>query len=76
MVNQGLRLVGFGVGIGTLAALGVTRAMRSVLFGVSPTDPATFVAVPAILAAAALLASWLPAARASRTDPATTLRFE
>lgn len=76
VVNQGLRLVGFGVLLGTLAALGVTRAMRSVLFGVSPTDPVTFVAVPAILAAAALLASWLPAARASRTDPASTLRFE
>jgi len=43
---------------------------------VSPTDPLTFVVVPAILAAAALLASWLPAARASRTDPASTLRFE
>jgi putative ABC transport system permease protein len=76
VVHQGLRLVGFGVLVGTLAALGVTRTMRSVLFGVSPTDPVTFVAVPAILAAAALLASWLPAARASRTDPASTLRFE
>jgi predicted permease len=76
VVNQGLRLVAFGVTLGTVAAFGATRAMRSVLFGVSPTDPVTFVAVPAILAAAALLASWLPAARAARTDPATTLRFE
>jgi ABC-type antimicrobial peptide transport system permease subunit len=76
VVNQGLRLVAFGVMLGTVAAFGATRAMRSVLFGVSPTDPVTFVAVPAILAAAALLASWLPAARAARTDPATTLRFE
>ncbi|HEX4633921.1 MAG TPA: ABC transporter permease [Gemmatimonadales bacterium] len=76
VVNQGLRLVAFGVMLGTVAAFGATRAMRSVLFGVSPTDPVTFVAVPAILAAAALLASWLPAARASRTDPASTLRFE
>ncbi|HXS24863.1 MAG TPA: FtsX-like permease family protein, partial [Gemmatimonadales bacterium] len=76
VVNQGLRLVGFGVLLGTVAALGATRVMRSLLFGVSPTDPLTFVLVPAILAAAALLASWLPAARASRTDPASTLRFE
>lgn len=76
VVHQGLRLVAIGVVLGTLAAVGITRAMRSVLFGVSPTDPVTFVLVPAILAAAALLASWLPAARASRTDPASTLRFE
>ena len=76
VVNQGLKLVTWGVLVGTVAALLITRALRSVLFGVSPTDPVTFVAVPAILAAAALLASWLPAARAARTDPATTLRFE
>ncbi|HYK10394.1 MAG TPA: ABC transporter permease [Gemmatimonadales bacterium] len=76
VVNQGLRLAALGVLLGTVAALFITRVLRSVLFGVSPTDPVTFVAVPAILAAAALLASWLPAARASRTDPASTLRFE
>ena len=76
VVTQGLRLAGLGVLLGTLAALGVTRAIRSALFGVSPTDPVTFVAVPLILAAAALLASWVPAARASRTDPVTTLRAE
>ena len=76
VVNHGLRLVSLGVLVGTVAALGATRVMRSLLFGVSPTDPLTFVLVPAILAAAALLASWLPAARAARTDPASTLRFE
>ena len=76
VVHQGLRLVGLGVLVGTVAGLGATRAMRSLLFGVSPTDPVTFVVVSAILASAALLASWLPAARASRTDPASTLRFE
>ena len=76
VVHQGLKLVTWGVLLGTVAALAITRALRSVLFGVSPTDPVTFVVVPAILAAAALLASWLPAARAARTDPATTLRFE
>jgi len=76
VVNQGLKLVTWGVLLGTVAALLVTRALRSVLFGVSPTDPITFLTVTLILAAAALLASWLPAARASRTDPASTLRFE
>jgi ABC-type lipoprotein release transport system permease subunit len=57
-------------------ALGVTRLMSSLLFGVSPTDPATFAAVAAGLAAVATLATWLPAHRAARMDPVTALRTD
>jgi putative ABC transport system permease protein len=56
-----------------LAILG-TRALRPFLFGVSPLDPLTFVAIGVTLAGAALLASWLPAWRAAAVDPAATLR--
>jgi putative ABC transport system permease protein len=71
-----LRLVLIGIGIGTIGALLLTRLMSSLLFGVAPTDPLTFVAVIALLAAVSLLASYLPALRAARTDPVTVLRSE
>jgi putative ABC transport system permease protein len=71
-----MRLTLIGIGIGTIGALLLTRLMSSLLFGVAPTDPLTFVAVIALLAAVSLLASYLPALRAARTDPIAALRSE
>jgi len=76
VVVQGVRLTVVGLAIGLAAALGVTRLMASILFGVNPTDPPTFASVAMILAASALLASWVPAWRASRVDPMVALRHE
>jgi len=76
VVGQGVRLTVVGLAIGLAAALGVTRLMASILFGVNPSDPPTFASVAMILAASALLASWVPAWRASRVDPMVALRHE
>ena len=73
---RGLGLVATGVGLGVVGALVATRAMAGILFGVTPNDPATFVAVAAFLTAAGLAAAWLPARQAARVDPADTLRAE
>ncbi len=59
-----------------MAAVGMTRLMKSVLFGISPVDPLTYAAVPLILVAATVLASYLPARRAAAVDPVETLRAE
>ncbi len=61
---------------GLAGALVLTRFLSSILWGVKPTDPAVFLLVPLVLAAVALLASFLPARRASRIDPAVALRTE
>jgi len=76
VLGQAARLAAAGVTLGLLAAFALTRVLQSLLFGVSPTDPATFAAVAGVLAMAALLASYLPARRASRLDPAAVLREE
>ena len=73
---EGLRLTAIGMAIGTLAALVVSRAMRSVLFDVSPADPVTYAAVLAIFAATACAALVVPARRALAVDPLTALRAE
>ncbi len=75
-VRRGLVLVGIGVAIGLGGAAGFTRLMQSLLFGISPLDPITFTAMPVVLAAAAVLASYLPARRAVAVDPVETLRAE
>ena len=76
VLRQGMILAGSGVAIGLIAAMGLTRLMSSLLYGVEATDPVTFGVVAAMLSAVALLASYLPALRASRTDPVEALRFE
>jgi predicted permease len=74
--RQGLVLVGGGLLGGLLAALGLTRAMRKLLMGVSPSDPLTYLAVVILLAVVSLVACWIPARRATRVDPMVALRYE
>jgi putative ABC transport system permease protein len=64
------------VGVGLVAAFGLTRLMKGLLFGVSALDPLTFVAVALLLAVVALIACYIPARRAMRVDPLTSLRSE
>jgi len=75
-VRSALVLTGIGVVIGLGAAAALMRLMKTLLFGISPLDPLTFLAVPLILAIAAALASYLPARRAARIDPVEALRAE
>jgi putative ABC transport system permease protein len=76
VVGQGALLGGIGVAIGLAGALGVTRFLRTLLFGVSPFDLGSFAGVALVLTSIALLASYLPARRASRVDPVEALRSE
>jgi len=76
IVGQAMRLVAVGILIGLGAAFGLTRLMSTLLFGVKPTDPLTFVAVPLFLALVALAATWIPARRATQVDPVVALRYE
>jgi ABC-type antimicrobial peptide transport system permease subunit len=75
-LRRGLTLSIIGVAIGSGAAVGLTRLLQSLLFGVSPWDPVTYAAVAAILLFAAVLASYLPARKASSVDPLEALRAE
>ena len=76
VVGQGMKLALAGLGAGVLAALALTRIVRSLLYGTTPTDPVTFIAVVLTLASVAILACWLPARRASKVDPMEALRYE
>ncbi|HEX6973652.1 MAG TPA: ABC transporter permease [Vicinamibacterales bacterium] len=74
VVGHGLMLIGAGVVVGLVASFGLARLLSNLLFGISSTDPLTFVAVPLVLGATAVLASYLPALRATRIDPMRALR--
>jgi putative ABC transport system permease protein len=76
VVARGLALTGAGLAIGTVGALVATRSMKTMLYGVEATDPATFAGVAVVLGAIAALACWIPARRASRVDPVVVLRTE
>ena len=76
VLKEALRVALAGVAAGTVAALGLTRLISSLLYGVRPTDPATLIVVPLLLTGAALLAAYVPARRATRVDPMAALRHE
>ena len=76
VVRQGLRLTAIGIAAGALIAAGLGRFLSSMLHGVTPADPATFLGVAVVLAAVALLACYIPARRALRIDPMVALRYE
>ncbi len=76
VLRQGVTLVGTGVVLGLVVALAATRLLTKLLYGIAPTDLATFLAVPLVLGTVAVLASWLPARRASRIDPLVAMRSE
>ncbi len=76
IVKQGMKLVVIGLSIGLMAAFAMTRMMNSFLYGVSSTDPFTFIGVALLLAFVALLACYMPARRATTVDPMVALRYE
>jgi putative ABC transport system permease protein len=76
VVRQGMRPALVGIGVGLAAALAASRLIASLLFGVSALDPVTFVLVPLFLAAIALLATYLPARRATHVAPTVALQSE
>jgi len=76
VMGQGLKLTALGVGVGLVAAFGCMRLLESLLYGVDAGEPLVFVGVAAALAAISLLATWIPALRASRVAPSVSLRSE
>ena len=76
VIGQGGRLALAGIALGLAGGAGVTRVLKRMLFGITPFDPVTFVGAAVILGSVALVASLIPALRATRVDPLTALRHE
>jgi ABC-type antimicrobial peptide transport system permease subunit len=76
VVKQGLKLAGMGILTGIPAAYGLMRLMSSLLFGISPSAPMTFIGIALVMAVVALLASYFPARKATKVDPMIALRCE
>jgi putative ABC transport system permease protein len=76
IVGRALRLSGLGIVIGAIAALLASRLMSSLLYGIAPTDPPTFIAICLVLGGVALLASYIPARRAAKVDPLVAIRYD
>ena len=76
VVGQGLWMTGAGLAIGIPGALAVTRTLKGLLYGITPTDPTTFAGIAVLVVVVALLACWIPARRAAKIDPMVALRYE
>jgi putative ABC transport system permease protein len=76
VVADGAKLAFLGIAVGIIAAFALTRMMATLLFDVKPTDPATFAIVALLLALVGLVASYIPARRATRVDPMVALRYD
>jgi putative ABC transport system permease protein len=76
VLKQGIILALIGVGIGLAAAIGLSKVVASVLYGISATDPVTFISVAVIMIAVAVVACFFPARKATKVDPLTAMRYE
>src|SRR5262249_9333247 len=76
VVGAGIRLTAIGGALGLAGGFAAARVLKSLIYGVSPTDPLTFIAIALLLTLVALLACWIPARRATKVDPVVTLRSE
>jgi predicted permease len=76
VVGQGIRLIAIGVALGLAGAFAAARVLKSLLYGVSATDPLTFIVIPLLLTIVAVFACWIPARRATKVDPMIALRCE